>query len=279
MEVAGRAALSGLSRAPLTPSTDQANNPAGRMSRSDITAGHSAGPTRPDASRQVRFPAARGVRVSTAVWAGGATGCPAPFVGRWSWLTRRRLGRAAVSVRSVEPARRSQSRHPWRAFPQVRVLRPPQDRTPKAGVGSSNLPRRTICAGQSDVDRGRHHRDGPLLWSGFRASRPKRVRRSCRSAPWRDLWSCTCRTPCADRGARVRCSPPVCVCPGQGRGALLVVKAAEAPGQCQVSARSVRVSTPPECHRPYGAAAELHTDGAGALALRSRTYRSTLDPG
>ena len=65
-----------------------------------------------------------------------------------SWLRvgyRQGLLSLVVSVWPVELAKHPQSRRPRRAFPQVRALPPPPDRTPKAGVGSSNLPRRTGC--------------------------------------------------------------------------------------------------------------------------------------
>ena len=76
---------------------------------------------------------------------GRCHGCPAPSVGRWSWQTRRCPGCAVVSVWSVEPVKHPQSRHSWRAFPQVRALPPPQRRTPKAGVAGSNPARRAEC--------------------------------------------------------------------------------------------------------------------------------------
>jgi hypothetical protein len=82
-----------------------------------------------------------------------------PCRGPLAWQTRRRLGRAVVSVWSVELAKPPQSRHSLRAFPQVRALQPSLARTPKAGVAGSNLPRRTGC----------------LCWSG---PLPRRLRPS-----------------------------------------------------------------------------------------------------
>ena len=68
---------------------------------------------------------------------------PSTCRGPLAWQTRRRLGRAVVGEWSVELAKPPQSRHRWRAFPQVRALPPTYSRTPRAGVAGSNPTRRT----------------------------------------------------------------------------------------------------------------------------------------
>jgi hypothetical protein len=110
-------------------------------------------------------------------------------------MFRRMPCRGVVSRWSARAPECSQSIPYMHVFPQVRGLLGPPDRTPKAGVGSSNLPRRTVFdqfrGGLSERPEGRGAalttNGSPLSWLS--------TRRATRRAQCGRRW--TSSTPCS----------------------------------------------------------------------------------
>lgn len=87
----------------------------------------------------------------------GTTGSPSRVPWRRRSCGARACGQLScrqrvVSAWSAPTPERCHPANCPHVLPQVSALSTPPDRTPNAGVGSLNLPRRTVGAGQGDVD-------------------------------------------------------------------------------------------------------------------------------